>query len=115
MQGRSVRLQKLFNKNENAVIIAMDHGLFDGPIPGLTDIRETLRKINPAVDAVLMSIGSLKNSADFFGRKGAPMPVVRLNWSTVYCFQWNYTRAITVPACSVTEAVSRALKSCLFP
>ena len=34
------------------------------------------------------------------------MPVVRLNWSTVYCFHWQYQRQSTVPACSVREAVS---------
>ncbi len=106
MNGAKLRLQKLFNKEENAVVIAMDHGMFDGPISGMIDVRETLQKINPEVDAVLLSPGSLKISADYFGCKGAPMPVVRVNWSTVYCFQWQYTRAVTVPACSVAEAVA---------
>jgi DhnA family fructose-bisphosphate aldolase class Ia len=105
MVGRSLRLQKLFTKNENAVIIAIDHGMFDGPIPGMIDIRATAQKINPAVDAVLVSPGTLKQCSHLFAAKGAPIPVVRVNWSTVYCFQWNYQQAITVPACSVAEAV----------
>lgn len=106
MSGRSLRLQKLFNRNENAVVIAVDHGMFDGPIPGMVDMHETLQKINPAVDAVLLSPGTLKQCTDFFSGKGAPVPVVRVNWSTVYCFHWNYQNAITVPACSVRDAVS---------
>lgn len=106
MSIRLIRLERLFNRNENAVIIAADHGMFDGPIPGLVDIRRTLEKINPAVDAVLVSPGTLKHCADTFNTKGAPMAVVRVNWSTVYCFHWKYDRAATVPACSVGEAVS---------
>jgi DhnA family fructose-bisphosphate aldolase class Ia len=106
MHGKSLRFGKLFNRNENAIIIAVDHGMFDGPIPGLVNIRKTLKNINPAVDAVLMSPGTLKQNADAFGFKGAPIPVVRVNWSTVYCFHWRYHRAVTVPACSVREAVS---------
>lgn len=106
MPGKSLRFEKLFSRNENAVVIAVDHGMFDGPIPGVVDIRQTLHKINPAVDAVLLSPGSLKQCRDAFNFKGAPMAVVRLNWSTVYCFHWQYHRAVTVPACSVREAVA---------
>lgn len=106
MQGKSLRLEKLFNRNENAVVIAVDHGMFDGPIPGMENIERTLQKINPVVDAVLLSPGSLRCCRDAFNFKGAPIPIVRLNWSTVYCFHWQYDRAITVPACSVHEAVS---------
>ena len=36
----------------NAVIIACDHGEFDGPIPGMVDLRETVAKIHPEVDGV---------------------------------------------------------------
>jgi DhnA family fructose-bisphosphate aldolase class Ia len=106
MQGQSLRLEKLFNRNENAVIVAVDHGMFDGPIPGMENVGKTLQKINPAVDAVLLSPGSLRCCRDAFNFKGAPLPIVRLNWSTVYCFHWQYHRSITVPACSVREAVA---------
>ena len=106
MCGKSLRFEKLFSRNQNAVIIAVDHGMFDGPIPGIVDIRKTLTKINPDVDAVLLSPGALKNCRDAFHFKGAPIPVVRLNWSTVYCFHWKYHQAATVPVCSVREAVS---------
>lgn len=106
MQGKSLRFEKLFSRGENAVVIAVDHGMFDGPIPGMLDIHQTLKHIHPAVDAVLLSPGSLKSCRDAFNFKGAPIPVVRLNWSTVYCFRWKYHRAPTVPACSVREAVA---------
>ena len=33
------------------------------------------------------------------------MAVVRLNWSTTYCFKWNYKQGATVPAFSAAEAL----------
>jgi DhnA family fructose-bisphosphate aldolase class Ia len=106
MNGKELRIGKLFNKSANAVIIAMDHGLFDGPIPGMVNLKETAKKINPCVDGVLLSPGILKHLHSLFNFKGAPMPIVRLNWSTVYCFHWNYNDAYTVLSQNVEEAVT---------
>ncbi len=106
MTGKDLRLEKLFNKGENAVIVAMDHGMFDGPINGMTNIIETAKKINPCVDAVLLSPGMLKHARNAFNYKGAPMPIVRINWSTVYCFHWKYNEAATVVAAQVKDAVA---------
>ncbi len=106
MNGKHLRLEKLFNRNENAVIVAIDHGLFDGPIPGMIDLKKTAEKINPCVDGVLLSPGMLKHLRFAFNYKGAPMPIVRLNWSSVYCFHWNYNKANTVIAQTVEEAVA---------
>jgi DhnA family fructose-bisphosphate aldolase class Ia len=106
MNGRNLRFEKLFNKGENAVIIAIDHGLFDGPLPGMVDLKETAKKLNPCVDGVLLSPGMLQHLRFAFNYKGAPIPIVRLNWSSVYCFHWNYDHAYTVLAQTVEEAVS---------
>jgi DhnA family fructose-bisphosphate aldolase class Ia len=106
MNGKSLRLEKLFNKSDNAVIVAIDHGMFDGPIPGMINLQETAKKINPCVDGVLLSPGMLKHLRPAFNSKGAPMPIVRLNWSSVYCFHWNYNQAYTVIAQTVEEAVA---------
>ena len=104
MSGKAKRLARLFNRDENAVIIAADHGEFDGPIPGMVRIEETLRRIDPAVDAVLLSPGIVARATDLFGAKGAPLAIMRLNWSTVFCSGWNYREARTVPAVSAAEA-----------
>jgi DhnA family fructose-bisphosphate aldolase class Ia len=106
MGGKDLRLNKLFNKGENAVIVAMDHGMFDGPIPGMIDLKATVKKINPCVDGVLLSPGMLRHVQDAFNYKGAPIPIVRLNWSTVYCFHWKYNNAATVVAAQVKDAIA---------
>ncbi len=106
MTGQDIRLNRLFSKGENAVIIAIDHGYMDGPIPGMENIKEAAGKISPDLDAVLLSPGMLKNIGDTFDYKGAPIPVVRLNWSTVFCFEWGYDQSLTTQAFSVKDAVA---------
>jgi DhnA family fructose-bisphosphate aldolase class Ia len=102
---QSIRYERLFSRKERCVIIAMDHCLFDGPIPGMFDLRETASKISPAVDAVLLSPGMLPHCRHAFNYKGAPMAVVRLNWSTTYCFKWHYNRAATARAFRPVDAL----------
>lgn len=106
MTGRDIRMQKLFSQGRNAVVIAIDHGYMDGPIPGMEDLPGTVLKINPCVDAVLLSPGMMKNIGHIFAYKGAPLPIVRLNWSTVFCFEWGYEKARTAFAFSVEDAIS---------
>ncbi|MGE5558489.1 MAG: class I fructose-bisphosphate aldolase [Bacillota bacterium] len=106
MNGKEIRMQKLFSKGENAVIIAIDHGYMDGPIPGMENLPQTARQIDSCVDAVLLAPGMLKNVGEAFNHKGAPIPIVRLNWSTVFCFQWKYCKSRTVQAFSVKDAVA---------
>jgi DhnA family fructose-bisphosphate aldolase class Ia len=106
MSGRDVRIQKLFSKGENAVVVAIDHGYMDGPIPGMENLPKTVQAIDPCVDAILLSPGMLKHLGCAFNYKGAPIPVVRINWSTVFCFEWKYSQSRTVPAFSVKEAVA---------
>ena len=101
----NIRYERLFNRTERAVIIAMDHGEFDGPVPGMINLPETAAKVDPCVDGILLSPGMLPHCRQAFNYKGAPMAVVRLNWSTVYCFHWHYKEAVTVPAFRPTEAL----------
>ncbi|MEW6356563.1 MAG: hypothetical protein AB1696_09570 [Planctomycetota bacterium] len=105
MNGKSLRLNKLFSGG-NAVVVAIDHGEFDGPIPFLEDLPKTAGKISPDVDGILLSPGMIERCADVFAKKGAPMPIIRLNWSTTYCFQWGYGEAETVAACSAAHAAA---------
>lgn len=106
MSGKEIRMQKLFNKGENAVIIAADHGYMDGPIPGMENMPETIKKIDSCVDAILLSPGMVKNVKDAFNYKGAPLAVVRLNWSTVFCFEWGYKMSKTAFAFSPKDALA---------
>lgn len=106
MTGKEIRLNRLFSNGENAVVIAIDHGEFDGPIPGMINLPETIGKVDPSVSAVLLSPGMMAHCGAAFGCKGTPMAMVRINWSTVYAFHWQYNDADTVQAVSAAEAVA---------
>ena len=44
--GKSIRMQRIFNRETGRVIIApMDHGVSMGPIPGLVDMKEAVDRI----------------------------------------------------------------------
>lgn len=106
MTGKDIRMNKLLSKGENAVIVAIDHGYMDGPIPGMENLSKTIQKIDPCVDGILLSPGMLKNIGEGFSYKGAPISIVRLNWSTVFCFEWGYTKAYARQAFSVKDAIA---------
>jgi DhnA family fructose-bisphosphate aldolase class Ia len=72
----------------------------------MENLPETVRKIDPAVDAILLSPGMLKHTRHAFNYKSAPIPIVRLNWSTVFCFGWGYQQARTGRAFTVKDAIA---------
>ncbi len=108
MDGRQIRLSRLFGE-DRAVIIAMDHGMFDGPIPGMEDLPATAARINPEVDGVLLAPGMLRHCAELFAGRDRPAAVVRLNWNTVYCFQWGYRDAVSGESYRVEDGLREGM------
>lgn len=103
MTGREMRLSRLFSGGGNAVVVAVDHGEFDGPLPGMLDLPEVVGKVDPGVDAVLLAPGMIRHCAHAFSSKGAPLSIVRANWSSHFCFHWDYQEGIAVPAASAED------------
>jgi DhnA family fructose-bisphosphate aldolase class Ia len=106
--GRELRLQRLIGDGR-AVVIACDHGLFDGPIPAMEDLPATVEKINPIVDAVLLAPGMLRHCHSVFARPKRPLAVARLNWNTVYCFKLGYTAAKSVASYAPLDALREGM------
>jgi DhnA family fructose-bisphosphate aldolase class Ia len=108
MDGRELRLRRLFGEGR-AVIIAMDHGLFDGPIPAMEELPKTAAAVNPQVDAVLLAPGMLRHCCRTFAGQRRPMAVIRLNWNSVYCFRWHYRAARSVECYGVEDALREGM------
>ncbi|MGD9375524.1 MAG: deoxyribose-phosphate aldolase [Anaerolineae bacterium] len=67
------RLGRIFHPSGRALIVAMDHGLLDGPCRGLEDPAKTLAKIVAGgADAVLTSYGIARR----FARELAPLGLI---------------------------------------
>lgn len=113
MNGHAIRLGRLTSAGPT-VVVAIDHGEFDGPIAHLEDAPKVARGIDPSVDAILLSPGMIGHCVDVFGRKGSPAAIVRLNWATTYCFSWNYTQAETVAAMTAAEAAAAGADAVLI-
>jgi class I fructose-bisphosphate aldolase/fructose-bisphosphate aldolase/2-amino-3,7-dideoxy-D-threo-hept-6-ulosonate synthase len=106
MSGIAIKLGRLFAGGKNAVVIAADHGEFEGPIPGMVDISGALQKIYSGVDGILLSPGMIRKNPQAFAYKGAPLAIMRLNWSTTYCEEWGYHEAQTARAISAMDALA---------
>jgi DhnA family fructose-bisphosphate aldolase class Ia len=103
--GEEIRLGRLFDGGRNAVVVAVDHGLYNGPVPGLNDLATTLGRLD-AADAILVSPGMAAHVGHVFAHRGAPAMIVRLNWGTQYATQWQYHESRSVPVLSASEAVA---------
>ena len=104
MIGEEIRLSRLFGQG-NAVVVAVDHGLYNGPLPGLIDLPRVIASITEA-DAVLTSPGMVAHCKSAFMKRGAPALVVRLNWGTQYATQWGYETAQSVRVISAQDALA---------
>jgi DhnA family fructose-bisphosphate aldolase class Ia len=105
MESRNLFLSRLFSTGP-AIVIAFDHGMFDGPIAGVDKVADIPAKIWPQIDAVLMSPGMLRDIGPrLCGHRDSPMPIIRINWSTIYCFAWNYHSGDTVDIYTPEQAL----------
>jgi fructose-bisphosphate aldolase, class I len=104
--GESVRLGRLFDGGQNAVVVAIDHGLYMGPLPGLINPAEAVSLIGGA-DAILLTSGMAQHCQAAFARRGAPAMIVRMNWASNYVSPWGYQHSHSVPMLSVADAVAQ--------
>jgi len=67
------RINRIFRPSGRALIVAMDHGLLDGPCPGLEDPADTISRIVAGgADAILTSYGIARR----FARELAPLGLI---------------------------------------
>ena len=104
MSGKMIRFNKLFGGKRNAALVAVDHGAEFGPTPGLMQFKEALENLRDA-DGILLNPGMVGQAAEFFGRPEAPKMVLRVTWTTAYCFPFNYRESHTTQVISAQDAL----------
>jgi len=102
--GETIRLARLFSEGKNALIVAVDHGLYFGPLSGMINLPSVIQKVAGA-DAILMAPGMPAHCQDIFSKRGAPACIIRLNWGSNYAAMWNYKHSYSVPMLTVADAV----------
>ena len=104
--GQAIRLSRLFSEGKNAVVVAVDHGLYFGPLQGMINLPEVIHKAFGA-DAILMAPGMPAHCQNVFSKRGSPACIIRLNWGSNYAAMWNYKHSHSVPMISAADAVAQ--------
>ena len=104
MSGIDLRIKKLFNGKKCLVISAIDHVLEYGDQPGIENSRTAIEKCLDT-DALLLSRFSLKRNWDLFATRLAPIPIVRINWSSAFYYPLKYRKGFAEIATRVDDAV----------
>ncbi len=104
MSGIDLRIKRLFSGKKSLVISALDHVMEYGDQPGIEDSARAIRNCM-GTDALLMSRFMLRRNTDLMGDANAPLPVVRINWSSSFYYPLDYRTGYTRIATSVDDAV----------
>jgi class I fructose-bisphosphate aldolase len=81
--GKAIRLGRVLDPADGrASVVALDHGLHLGPVPGAVDVSATLNAMTRAgADAFLVSPGLAQAFPSVFVGKGAPGLILRVDWT----------------------------------
>ena len=82
--GKDIRLRRILPWDRRALVIAFDHPVVHGPIPGTDNpTAQIARFIEGKADAILLNLGSFRYLADA-AKSDYPLPglIARLDWTT---------------------------------
>ena len=84
--GKKIRLCRVLGgAGHRALIVAFDHALVLGPIPGTQDPLGQIRRFSEAaVDAVLLNLGLIRQFADLPLHGPLPAMIARIDWTTLW-------------------------------
>jgi class I fructose-bisphosphate aldolase len=81
--GKTIRLGRILNPgDQRAAVIAFDHGVHLGGIPGVMNPGPMLETLAEAgADAFLVGPGIARHYASIFAGRGAPGLILRIDWT----------------------------------
>jgi DhnA family fructose-bisphosphate aldolase class Ia len=84
--GKKIRLNRVLGgAKHRALVVAFDHALVLGPIPGTEDPLGKIRQFAQAnVDALLLNLGLIRQFANSTISGRIPALIARLDWTTVW-------------------------------
>jgi len=84
--GRKIRLRRILGKpGRRALLVAFDHALVLGPIPGTEDpLGQVRRFAESGADAILLNLGLIRQFAESQSSVVLPPLIARIDWTTVW-------------------------------
>jgi DhnA family fructose-bisphosphate aldolase class Ia len=85
--GKRIRLNRILNRQgRGALVVAFDHALVLGPIPGTENPSVQIgRFVDAHVSAILLNLGLIQRCIDCFPPAATPGLIARIDWTNV----WN--------------------------
>ncbi|MDE3056500.1 MAG: aldolase [Bacteroidota bacterium] len=105
--GAQLRTNRILNPvTGSGIVVAIDHGLFLGPLPGVENTSATIDVLLSGLpDAIQMTPGiAHANGSKFFG-KNKPAVIVRLDATNIWRKKPEPKEAYYTPVASVKDAV----------
>lgn len=101
MQGKEIRLKRLFKNHRKLLLAPMDHGVTAGPIAGIEDIRRAVKAVaEGGASAVIVHKGMASQITEFVGPGGCEL-IIHLSAST--SLSPNPNKKVAV--CTVEQAI----------
>ena len=102
MSGKEIRLAKLFSRGK-AVVVALDHGGYMGPIKGIENLPKNINLYKKA-DAIILNPNIARYCGNFFASHDSPLCIIRVKRGfvllciTLYRMSWleNLSRLFPV-------------------
>jgi DhnA family fructose-bisphosphate aldolase class Ia len=87
--GKQIRLNRILAQSgRGGLVVAFDHALVLGPIPGTEDpCGQISRFVAARPNAILLNLGLIRRCIDCFPRGGTPGLIARIDWTTVWMAQ----------------------------
>lgn len=84
--GNRLRTSKILNpETGKGIVVAIDHGLFIGPLPGVENAAQTIERLLPGrPDAIQMTPGMTRANIDKFLGRNKPGVIVRLDATNIW-------------------------------
>ena len=83
--GKQIRLRRILQHDRGTLVIAFDHALVLGPIPGTLDPANQIRRfVEAKADAVLLNLGAIRYFAQSLSFGHVPGLIARLDWTTAF-------------------------------
>lgn len=83
--GKAIRLKRILHPTRGTLVVAFDHALVLGPIPGTQDPAGQIRRfVEAGTDAILLNLGNFRYFAEAISPGQAPGLIARLDWTTAF-------------------------------
>lgn len=116
------RLRRIFKKDHRSLIVAIDHGTFNGASPGIENPGKTIRNIvEGGADAAIVNLGTAKKFAEelseigFIARLDIPPTFLAGGHHSTLVFEAEYAMKLGADAVIVNVGIGKGVEETSLP